>query len=278
MTPLASVFSMLDTLKRNLSLRGMEGTIERTGQNLEQFGKLQEAAMSGDKAAGQAVTDKMLEQVLNFSPLGITLYHGGPQAIQKVMPELLGKTGQMQGPGFYMSDRLNVPKMFATRMSSKGEPGVISAFDFPDELYNRVLPLTEMPLTTTPLAGTKALRHLLTENLDTASPIKKSLVAGLKDARSMGSLETADDLLTGELVNWSLNNALGKTRAAASMAGSGITGKSWDYTAEHPDIASVIFQRYLDELRPVGNVQVTGPEQEYAQRLLEQVLSKGGTK
>ena len=70
-SPLATVFSLLDSLKRNLSAKGIAGTIERTAQDLQAFGKLQDQAAAGDKTAEKQVTDKLLEQVLNFAPAGI---------------------------------------------------------------------------------------------------------------------------------------------------------------------------------------------------------------
>lgn len=72
-SPLGSIFSLLDTMKRNLTPRGIAGTAERTGQNLEAFTKKMETAQKGDKQAQKEVSEQMLEQVLNMSPAGIVV-------------------------------------------------------------------------------------------------------------------------------------------------------------------------------------------------------------
>ena len=276
-SPLASIFSMLDSLKRNLTSRGIAGTAERTVQDLQSFGKLQEKAVAGDSAAQKAVTDKWIEQVLNFNPVGITLYHGGPQAISKVLPEKLGATGQVKGPGFYAADLLNVPKTFATRASTPQSPGVISAFDFPDELYAKMLQISDAPISESGLGKSSQLLELLTKNTESAPLIRKAIKETLSDDRAAGGVKSANDVLTGELINWVLDGAYGKNAAAAILENTGIPGKVWQYSHRTPDTAAVIFRKYLDELKPVGNVQVIGPESEYVQRLFEQVLSKGAT-
>lgn len=73
-SPLATVYSLIDQMKRNLSPRGMKSTLDQTAFDLQQTQKQMEAGQgSGPEAAAanKAVTEKLLNAVLSFAPAGI---------------------------------------------------------------------------------------------------------------------------------------------------------------------------------------------------------------
>ncbi len=286
-TPLAKIFSAIDSVKRVLADRmspaGLANTLEQTGANRAAVNALAEQAAnkklpaSERAAAAEKVQQHYEDIAMSFNPAGMVLYHGGPQAIQKVLAEKLGATGQMQGPGFYASDLLNIPELFAIRASKPSSPGVISAFDFPDELAKTLLPLTDEALSQSAPAVRSKILSIMATNPLAHNKIKNALRFGYKEAKETNPAVKIDELFTGDLVDWTLNSAIGKSAAARMLADSGVTGKSWQYSKTAPDTATVVFPKYIDELRPIGNVTVDPMNQaDYVQRLLEQVLANGG--
>jgi hypothetical protein len=261
-SPLATVFSMLDRLKRNLSPRGMESTIQRTAGSLEDFGRLQARAAAGDKEAEAQATEIVTNQLLNFISPGITLFHGGPQAIAKVAPDLLGRVGTVQGKGFYTSNKLGVPYEFAKNARESlpvWATSKISAYEFPDDLYARTLQVNAKPLSKYPDAAER-----LMELVGKEEGLKKELAEQVKFMRQ-GSKATADATLTGELVDSVLRRYYGGYDAAnAALNSVGLTGRTWQYSAKDPrELATLIYPNSYDSLEFLGAVPVrstAGPQ------------------
>lgn len=257
-SPLATVYSLIDQVKRNLSPRGMKSTVDQTAFDLQQLQKKMETAQSGGPeaaAAQSAVTEKMLNAVLNFAPGGIgaqILLHGGPSAIAKVNPERLGAVGTVYGPGFYTSNKTATPLTYARNARDVGAgPGVISAFDLPDELYAKTLQLTDKPLAKQPNVVTE-ISSALNSDKQLFDMVMSKLQEEVKFGRSQGLNTDATKTLTGEWLDSILNTELGKSQASALLAKHGIPGKTW--SAAEKEAHTVIYPEYLNQLESVGSV------------------------
>jgi hypothetical protein len=194
----------------------------------------------------------------------ILLLHGGPKIIKSIDPTKLGAVGAIQGPGFYTSAKTSIPLEYA-QMAKKADPtaGAISIFDFPDELFSKMLPLTEQPLSRQPNIQ-QEVAAVLTKNPEIYKNIKNALIEEVKFLRETENpTATVDDVLTGEWLNFALRKQYGVTDTSKILSSGGITGKNWQYSTRFPgEEATVIFPEQLKELVPKGAVPLQStPEQ-----------------
>lgn len=271
-SPLATVYSLIDQMKRNLSARGMKSTLDQTAFDLQQTQTQMEAGQgSGPEAtaANKAVTEKMLNAVLNFAPGGIgaqILLHGGPTAIAKIDPARLGAVGTVQGPGLYTGNKSITPLTYARNARDVGAgPGAISVFNLPDELYTKALKLTDKPLAKQPEVITE-VSNALNSDKQLFDMVMAKLQEEVKFGRSQGINTDATKSLTGEWLDSILNTELGKSQASTLLAKHGIPGKTWN--AAGKEMHTVIYPEYLDQLESVGSVPLMP-----MQRLTENALN-----
>ena len=274
-SPLATVFSLIDQMKRNLSPRGMKSTIDQTVFDLGQLQKQMETAQGNgpDAAAAQrAVTEKMLNAVLNFAPGGIgaqILLHGGPKSISTIDPQQLGKVGQIFGPGFYLSDKSITPITYARNARDVGEgKGVVSVFNLPDELYARTLQLSDKPIAQQPELAAH-VSTALNSNKQLFDRIMAQLQGEVKYQQRKNPAATPTSTLTGEWLDSVLNDELGRAQAAQLLAKSGIPGKTWD--AGKGEMHTVVFPEYLNQLEAVGSAQLM-PTQSLIENTLKAII------
>ena len=227
MAGLSSIYSTIDSIKRVLG---------DALSNPQQFIK-----SAGASAQAAPLTT---EDAMAFGPgaIGKILFHGGPQAVTRINPEL----GQnlAKGPGFYLSNILNTPLNFATNGGKRS--GVVSAFDIPDADYARMLRLNTKPLTDNYPELADRVAMLLRGNPKLREVTKQSL-------RENGS----GSRLHGEWLNQIMETMYGVRNTPAELGKVGITGKTWQYSAERPaEMASVVFPDYSNLLEPIAQLSV----------------------
>ena len=225
MSGISNIYSFLDSVKRVLG---------NAVSDPKEFLK-----SAGANAAANPLTET---DAMNFMPGAVggkILFHGGPQAVTKVNSSLAGNN--IEGPGFYLSNLLNVPLNFATRGN---KPGVISAFDLPDDLYAKMLKLNDKPTTKYPELDQQIIKLLkdipeLQTKLDTRTAVY------------------GDTALTGNYINQQLAAMFGFDRAAEKLAVAGIPGKTWQYARERPaEMATVVTPNYTELLKPIEQLRV----------------------
>lgn len=224
MAGLSSIYSTIDSIKRVLG---------DALSNPRQF--IQSAGASAQAAPLTA------EDAMTFGPgaIGKILFHGGPQAVTRINPEL----GQnlAKGPGFYLSNILNTPLNFATNGGKRS--GVISAFDIPDADYARMLRLTERPFSKQP-------------------ELEPSILKLLKDIPELRERALKKESYTGtpihgDWVNQQLEAMFGVSGTPAQLGKVDIPGKIWQYAHDRPaEMASVVFPDYSNLLEPVAQLSV----------------------
>lgn len=217
MSGISNLFSTIDSLKRILgnAVSDPAEFIRNAGANV--------APMTQDDA-----------MAFGPAPVGKILFHGGQQAVTKINPALA--TNNIEGPGFYLSNLLNVPLNFATRGQ---RPGVISVFDLPDSLYAKMLRLNDKPTSDYP-------------------ELDKQIIKLLKDIPELqDKLDIRGTPPTGKWINQQLAAIGGFDAAASKLASAGIPGKTWQYARERPaELASVVTPDYTALLEPIVQLQV----------------------
>lgn len=223
MSGIAKVFSTIDSIKRVL-------------------GDALTSPMDFLKSAGASAKESPLttEDAMVFGPstIGKILFHGGPQAVTKINPEL-GQT-RAKGPGFYLSNLLNVPHKFATNVNTGGG-GFISAFEMPDAAYAKMLKLNERPFNKQPELDPK-IQQLLKDipELQTRALEKESYTG---------------TPIHGDWLDQQLNAIFGSYNTPIQLGKVGIPGKTWQYSHDRPaELASVIFPEYVDLLTPIAQL------------------------
>ena len=224
MSGIANIFSTIDSIKRVLA--------DYVSSPVESM-----------KRAGASAKESPLtvDQAMNFMPgaIGKILFHGGPQAVTKINSALAGNN--IEGPGFYLSNLLNVPITSATRGQRSG---VISAFELPDDLYAKMLRLNDKPTTKYPELDPQIVRLLKD-------------IPELQDKFNIRTAAYGDVAPTGNWVNSQLANLFGFDKAAERLAAAGIPGKTWQYARERPaEMASVVFPDYSNLLEPIAQLSV----------------------
>jgi hypothetical protein len=265
-SPLASIYSTADSFKRKLldvltdpagSAQQIVGNAnDRAGVLNALTGQLADQTMSSIKAGGSVMPDTPESQQLTqmmadaYNPAGVVLLHGGRFPVDRVDPELL-RTGVHSG-GFHTTNKAVTPQTFAT--NANDGKGFISMFDFPDELYNKSIMLSNKPID----AGTQdAVTALIQKDPALGELIVKELKMLYSAAKQEGTDVKPADLLTGQRLNSLLRRHYGGiNQSEEAMAGVGIPAKSWVYRAERPnEIATAVYPQSVSELRPLGQIE-----------------------
>lgn len=223
------------------------------------------------------VDPKMAEQAamaaMFAAPAGITLMHGGPSAITSVDPARLMQS--VHSTGLHTTNKVFTPQSFATQGGKRS--GVISVFDFPDELYAKTLRMNQSPMSKR--AEEYGLMQSLAGGDDAVAGMLRSR---LKDqymaARAQGQSPNVEDLITGEM----LNNIMRKTKGGLAegdqaLAAAGFPGKTWQYSHERPaELATAIFPEFVSELRPIGQYDTApGLMKLVTEKIKEDLARKG---
>jgi hypothetical protein len=233
MSGLANIFSTIDSIKRVLGSAAAD--------------PLEFLKSAGASAQASPLT---VDQAAAFGPgaIGKILFHGGPQAVTRINPEL----GQnlSKGPGFYLSNILNTPLNFATNSGKRS--GVISAFDLPDADYARMLRLNDKPLTKYP-----ELDPQITKLMQDIPELRAAAIDRIKYIKGASPDTPTDSIITGDWLDRTMNKMFGLKGAPVELGAAGIPGKTWQYSAERPaEMASVVFPGYSDLLTPVAQLSV----------------------
>lgn len=201
----------------------------------------------------------MLNAVLNFAPgamAGKILLHGGASPIIRPNSNLIPAVDYTAafGPGFYTSNLLGTPQKFATRAALRSGQGVISVFDMLDSLYAKTLKISDKPISKQPEVA-DAISKLV--NIDEGA--RRAIIDTAKFMRQ-GSGKSADEILTGELVDKALRKYYGGMAPSYEMLASvGIPGRTWQYSAEKPaELATLVFPQYYNSLESLGSFPI-GP-------------------
>ena len=224
MSGLANIFSTIDSIKRVLGSAAAD--------------PLEFLKSAGASAQAAPLT---VDQAAAFGPgaIGKILFHGGPQAVTRINPEL----GQnlAKGPGFYLSNILNTPLNFATKGGKQA--GVISAFDIPDAAYARMLRINEKPLSTQ-----TAIEDLIKKLFKDTPELQRRADVNVKhNGRPVH----------GDWLNQQMEALYGVRGATEELTKLGIPGKTWQYSHDRPaELASVIFPDYSNLLEPIAQLSV----------------------
>ena len=235
MAGLSSIYSTIDSIKRVL------------GDALSNPRQFIQSAGASAQAAPLTTEDAMA-----FGPgaIGKILFHGGPQAVTRINPEL----GQnlAKGPGFYLSNILNTPLNFATKGNK--QTGVVSAFDMPDAEYAKLLRLNDKPLTKYPEIDSQ-IKKLMQD----IPALRAAAIDKIKFVKDKYPDTPTENIITGDWLDRTMNQMFGLRGAPTELGAAGIPGKTWQYSHDRPgEMASVVFPDYSKLLEPVAQLQV-GP-------------------
>ena len=222
-------------------------------------------------AGGAKPAGKSAEQ------LGAILMHGGAKPITAPDPNLVPNIDYQAvfGPGFYTTDDLRTPFNSAMK-NSVNRKGVVSVFDFPDEQYASTLKMSLEPISKQPEVEA-ALAKLVKDNPEIGTSILE-----LAKFRRQGTGKTIDQTVTGELVEKVLRDVYGRAGTYQKLAEYGIPGRTWQYSAGSPEVATIVFREAYPMLKPIGSFEVTpGSEgfkiaEQELQKLLSQQPNIGG--
>ena len=203
---------------------------------------------------------------------GKILIHGGPAEVKRVDPSRF--TQQVHGPGFYLSDKTFTPQTFATAGGKR--PGVLSVYDFPDELYARMLNVNTRPVSAQP-QPTEALRNLLSNYPELYDKLRGDLKLWTLGDRVDNPAVTAESALTGERVEQLLRSYFGNDDVASVLSKEGVPGKTWVYSAERPaEKASVVYPDYVNDLQFLGGFETSpGGLKQTTQRIKDALSGLG---
>lgn len=221
-----------------------------------------EALRSSKGALGSTLADQA----------GKILIHGGPAEVRRVDPSRF--TQQVHGPGFYLSDKTFTPQTFATAGGKR--PGVLSVYDFPDELYARMLNVNTRPVSAQP-QPTEALRNLLSNHPELRDKLRGDLKLWTLGDRVDNPATTAESALTGERVEQLLRSYFGNDDVASVLSKEGVPGKTWVYSAERPaEKASVVYPDYVNDLQFLGGFETSpGGLKQTTQRIKDALSGLG---
>lgn len=198
----------------------------------------------------------------------VVLLHGGPGPVTKVDPNRLMQS--VHSTGFHTTNKIPTPYTFATR---GGREGVISAFEFPKPLYEKMLRLNDKPITQYP-----GVEQSVASMMQQDPALREDFLARLKSLyraeAAAGSGVKPGDLATGERVNsWMRKFYGGMDETDPRLAAAGIPGRTWQYSAERPaELATAVFPEFFSELRPIGQLPVAPGNMMKASRDLRYLL------
>lgn len=254
MKPLAALYSTIDSAKRVLADRladpveDLKRTFGRAKEDTTKFRETQRAG--GDKAM-----EAMLELVLNTAPAAKILMHGGANPIVRPNPNLIPNVDYqaVQGPGFYLSNKLGTPQTFAAMgHKSTKQKGHVSVFDLADDLYATTLKLSDRPISKQPEVA-EAIFKLASKD----EGARQAIIDYAKFMKQ-GSGKTADEVVTGNLIDKALRKYYGGMEPAYSkLAEVGVPGKTWQYRHDYPsELATLVFPQHYDKLTTVGTFPI----------------------
>tara|TARA_R110000737_G_scaffold70635_1_gene99075 strand:- start:479 stop:1393 length:915 start_codon:yes stop_codon:yes gene_type:complete len=297
-SPLASIFSKVDSAKRSLldmltnpvaSAQQIVGNVGDQGKQMvnsanDRAGVLnqltsQVAGQTRDsiKAGGSLLPDTPESQQLTqmmadaYNPVGMVLAHGGKSAVLKPAKEFL--TQGVISKGFHVTNDFPTPQRFATK-NDEGA-GVISLFDFPDELYNKSLRLGGI---NEPMSA--ELKSTIGTLAQKDPELRDMLIAEFRnlhaDAVEKGLKTSSDDLMSNFSANNVMRRRYGIEGSEKILADMGIPAKTWQYSRDQPELATSIFPEYFNELRPLGQVPTSKANWYDAREGLIDLLDKQG--
>jgi hypothetical protein len=286
-SPLASIFSTVDSAKRSLldiltnpvaSAQQIVGNAnDRAGVLNQLTGQVAGQTRDSIKAGGSLMPDTPESQQLTqmmadaYNPVGMVLAHGGKSAVLKPAKEFL--TQGVISKGFHVTNDFPTPQRFAT-MNNDGA-GVISLFDFPNELYNKSLRLGGI---NEPMSA--ELKSTIGTLAQKDPELRDMLIAELRnlhaDAVEKGLKTSSDDLMSNFSANNVMRRRYGIEGSEKILADMGIPAKTWQYSRDQPELATSIFPEYFNELRPLGQVPTSKANWYDAREGLIDLLDKQG--
>jgi hypothetical protein len=216
------------------------------------------AARGAGRLAGEAVNEAMVYgrgplASITPQPMNIMLMHGGPTGVVNVDPTKLSQS--VQSSGFHMTNKAQTPFSFATKQNKTS--GVVSAFDFPDELYAKTLNYDK------PISQSQDVMQAIQSLAQNDEQLRQKLVDEMrtlyKSAKMSGQDVKSEDVMTGKQLHSLLRRHYGGLQQAdEALQNAGITGSSWQYSAERPnEIATAVFPKYAEQLKPLGQYDAT---------------------
>jgi hypothetical protein len=286
-SPLASIFSKVDSAKRSLldiltnpvaSAQQIVGNAnDRAGVLNQLTGQVADQTKDSIKAGGSLMPDTPESQQLTqmmadaYNPVGMVLAHGGKSAVLKPAKEFL--TQGVISKGFHVTNDFPTPQRFATK-NDEGA-GVISLFDFPDELYNKSLRLGGI---NEPMSA--ELKSTIGTLAQKDPELRDMLIAEFRnlhaDAVERGLKTSSDDLMSNFAANEVMRRRYGIEGSEKILADMGIPAKTWQYSRDQPELATSIFPEYFNELRPLGQVPTSKANWYDAREGLIDLLDKQG--
>jgi len=280
-SPLASIYSTADSFKRSLLdmlSNPVEAAQQIVGNANDRAGILNqltaEAAQEGRN--GGPLFGPKSQQLAGtladaYNPMGIVLAHGGKSAVLKPAKEFL--TQGVISKGFHLTNDFPTPQRFATMNNDRA--GVISLFDFPNELYNKSLRLGGI---NEPMSA--ELKEAIGTLAQKDPELRDMLIAELRnlhaDAVEKGLKTSSDDLMSNFSANNVMRRRYGVEGSEKILADMGIPAKTWQYSRDHPELATSVFPEYFNELRPVGQIPTSKESWYDAKEGLIDLLAKQG--
>jgi|GEM_PF-2511965 len=255
-SPLASIYSKADSFKRSLldiltnpvaSAQQIVGNAnDRAGLLNQLTSDAAQESMAGDMMGPKS--QQLAGQIADaYNPMGMVLLHGGRFPVDKVDPNML-RTAVHSG-GFHTTNKVFTPQTFAT--NANDGKGVISAFEFPDELYKQSIKVNNKPID-------QNMQGVVSKLIQRDPSLQPVLVNEMKSAYKAAIQEGRDikpeDALNAIQLNMILRRHYGGiNQSEQALSDAGVPAKSWVYSRERPsEVATAIFPQYVDELRPLG--------------------------
>ena len=255
-SPLAPIYSKADSFKRSLldiltnpvaSAQQIVGNAnDRAGLLNQLTSDAAQESMAGDMMGPKS--QQLAGQIADaYNPMGMVLLHGGRFPVDKVDPNML-RTAVHSG-GFHTTNKVFTPQTFAT--NANDGKGVISAFEFPDELYKQSIKVNNKPID-------QNMQGVVSKLIQRDPSLQPVLVNEMKSAYKAAIQEGRDikpeDALNAIQLNMILRRHYGGiNQSEQALSDAGVPAKSWVYSRERPsEVATAIFPQYVDELRPLG--------------------------